>query len=207
MQGRSSSQLARRGYNLLIAGSSIANITSCKFLPQSGPIPDARPINSQKSRSTDLMFSLLRTVLLFIAAASTACNSQEREWSWDQTDDDAFLVFGTPNTDDVGVSFWCKLGSGQIKLFAARPADQKITAETGKILVRIAAADFVFAANPTESQDASPSSVETQIDVNHPLFTSLKNADFFTVTLGRHSTSIPLVDANIAALLRNCRTR
>ena len=35
----------------------------------------------------------------------------------DTASEDAFLVFGVPESDDVGVSFWCRIGSNRIKIF------------------------------------------------------------------------------------------
>ena len=58
----------------------------------------------------------------FIALAASLLGSslalaQERVWNLDQTDNEVYLVFGVPETDDVGVSFWCTLQSGIVKLY------------------------------------------------------------------------------------------
>ncbi len=44
--------------------------------------------------------------------------AQEREWLLDAVEEDVFLVFGVPDTNDVGVSFWCKIGTGVVSVFA-----------------------------------------------------------------------------------------
>ena len=47
--------------------------------------------------------------------------AQERAWTLDAATEDAFLVFGVPQTEDVGFSLWCKIGSGKITMMTPEP--------------------------------------------------------------------------------------
>ena len=40
---------------------------------------------------------------------STLALAQERQWSLDTVNNQVFLVFGVPESDDVGLSFWCDI--------------------------------------------------------------------------------------------------
>ena len=63
------------------------------------------------------MLSRLLIILAILVLGSTLALAQERIWNLDQTDQEAYLVFGVPETDDVGVSFWCTLQSGIVKIY------------------------------------------------------------------------------------------
>lgn len=54
--------------------------------------------------------SLAFFVVISLAAGSLVCSpakAQEREWSLDASDQEAYLIFGVADSDDVGVSLWC----------------------------------------------------------------------------------------------------
>src|SRR5262245_4433604 len=74
----------------------------------------------------------LRCVLAaFLACAALPAWAQEREWIFDTADEDAYLVFGVPESEDAGISFGCTLQSGEIRIFVPEAgedlkADQKI---------------------------------------------------------------------------------
>ena len=63
---------------------------------------------------------LLAALLAGIALPASA---QEREWIFDTGDEDAYLVFGVPESDDAGVSFGCTLQSGEIRIFLPEAGD------------------------------------------------------------------------------------
>ena len=53
------------------------------------------------------MRTRLPIMLATLVLGSAPSLAQERIWTLDQTDAEVYLVFGVPETDDVGVSFWC----------------------------------------------------------------------------------------------------
>ena len=62
------------------------------------------------------MLARLLIVLATLVLGSGLSLAQERIWTLDQTDAEVYLVFGVPETDDVGVSFWCTQQSGIVKI-------------------------------------------------------------------------------------------
>ena len=51
-------------------------------------------------------------LLLALGLASGAAHAQERDWALDASDQEAYLIFGVSDTDDVGVSLWCRTRKG-----------------------------------------------------------------------------------------------
>ncbi len=62
------------------------------------------------------MRARLPIMLATLVLGSAPSLAQERIWNLDQTDAEVYLVFGVPETDDVGVSFWCTQQSGIVKI-------------------------------------------------------------------------------------------
>ncbi len=60
-----------------------------------------------------------RHLSVFLAALALAgpVMAQERQWTLDASDQDAYLVFGVPDTDDVGISLWCPIRQGVVNLY------------------------------------------------------------------------------------------
>jgi formylmethanofuran dehydrogenase subunit E-like metal-binding protein len=132
--------------------------------------------------------------------------AQEREWSWDMTDEDAYLVFGTPNTDDVGISFWCKMGSGKIKVFVPSTTTKKNSTKE-KITFAIEGDSYALNGEVEPSEDMSVAIVETETNWDHPLFSKLTSADVVSVTVAGHESRFPLVEANLQDLMKVCKKR
>ncbi|MDO8353983.1 MAG: hypothetical protein Q7T14_11020, partial [Aestuariivirga sp.] len=63
------------------------------------------------------MLARLLIVLATFVLGSGLSLAQERVWTLDQTDAEVYLVFGVPETDEVGVSFWCTQQSGIVRLY------------------------------------------------------------------------------------------
>ena len=58
------------------------------------------------------MFHRLLLTVSLIAAATASTAAQERQWTLDASDEDAYLIFGVPESDDVGLSLWCPIQKG-----------------------------------------------------------------------------------------------
>ncbi len=143
-------------------------------------------------------------VFLF-AALSQGAAAQERLWSLDRGDEDAYLVFGVPDTDDVGISFWCTLGTGEISLFMPETDSDM---EAGKIISFTLTAGETVAqikGKTTANEEAGAISLEAKISDGEPLFAALTEADRFKVKVGKEEYVYPLTDADVAGLLNLCR--
>jgi len=152
---------------------------------------------------------MFRVPLAFFLAAglSQSAAAQERLWSLDRGDEDAYLVFGVPETDDVGISFWCMMGTGEINIFLPE-ADSAM--EAGKtISFSMIAGELVaeLEGKTTANEEAGAVSLEAKVSDGEPIFAALKEADRFKVRLGKEEYVYPLTDADIAGLLKLCGKR
>ena len=151
------------------------------------------------------MLGRLTLALSILGSLAVSAAAQERQWSLDIGGDDAYLVFGVPDTDDVGVSFWCTMGSGEIRLFVpaageALKPDEKIT-----FPVTVGAEPFALNGRTMANEEEGTTSVESMLTPADPLFAALGKADRFKIALGNGEHIYPLIDADVAGLLRLCQ--
>ncbi len=151
------------------------------------------------------MFHRILLSISLAAAVSASAAAQERQWSLDAGSEDAYLVFGVPETDDIGISFWCTMGTGEISIFVPE-ADASM--ESGLTVPFTMAAGETMAklqGKTTANEEAGTTSLEARISVSEPIFEALKDADRFKVKVGQEENVYPLIDADVGGLLRLCR--
>ncbi len=149
---------------------------------------------------------MLRRYLLagFLICAAGSAWAQEREWLFDTGDEDAYLVFGVPETDDAGVSFGCTLQSGDIRLFVPEAgeelkADQKIT-----VTIMVGGKTFAYSATTAPNEMSGSTSAEAEIAAGDPIFADLRKADRFEIRTGTEDNIFPLEGADFDSLVRAC---
>ena len=152
------------------------------------------------------MFRLL-SLLIALGLLAGAARAQEREWSLDASDEDAYLIFGVADSDDVGLSLWCPIGKGVINLFLPVPTSQMPDSKDGAAPLTITAngETATFRGKADINREAAVSSLETEIATDHPLVAALKKADRVTVKTAKTEVIFPLYDADIEGLLALCR--
>ena len=131
--------------------------------------------------------------------------AQEREWQLDATDQDAFLVFGVPQSDDVGVSFWCKLGSKKLKVMAPVIKGRVKNSTNIPVVVQIGGKEFSLNGRTAIGAKGSEDSVEAETPAKGPLIEALQSSDRFSVKVGGHEATYPLLDADLGGLLKLCQ--
>jgi hypothetical protein len=147
-------------------------------------------------------------VMRFIAAVAaslmflTSANAQEREWLLDAADQDVFMVFGVPNTNDVGVSFWCRIRKPGLTLFLPLPPNVK----KRKVKLKLNVGDKTFALDAVKPVEDVTNTVETKIKDRDDLMSRLKAVDRFTITIAQHKTVYPLTNADIDGFLKLCES-
>jgi hypothetical protein len=146
----------------------------------------------------------LITLLGLLAGAAYA---QEREWSLDASDDEAYLIFGVPETDDVGLSLWCPIGKGLVNVYLPVTTSEIPRANDKSAPLTISAGDqtATFRGKADVNPEAAVSSVEAEIAVDHPVLKALLTADRFKVSSGAFEVIYPLYDADVAGLLDLCK--
>jgi hypothetical protein len=143
---------------------------------------------------------LVFTLLLDISFAQ----AQERQWSLDASEQEAFLVFGVPDTDDAGFSFWCKIGSGKISIFA--PLDRNLINHDQKtpVEIRVDNKKFDIIMQALMSKGSKTGSIEGPVSVDGTVMKAVVGAQTISLIAFGHKTSFPLIDADVEGLLRTC---
>lgn len=149
---------------------------------------------------------MLRRYLLagFLICAAGSAWAQEREWLFDTGDEDAYLVFGVPETDDAGVSFGCTLQSGDIRLFVPEAGEELKPDEKITVNLVVGGKTFSYAAVTTANEMSGATSAEAQIAAGDSIFAALRKADRFEVRAGTEDNIFPLEGADFDSLVRAC---
>ena len=150
------------------------------------------------------IFKTTAAVTLLLGWALAPAFAQEREWNFDTGDDDAYLVFGVPETDDVGVSFWCTIGMGEIRIFLPDAGENVQAGQVIKLEIDVAGRSFSFDATTSSNEEAGTTSAEAAAVASDPVFQALLTADRFTIRAGKEESVFPLQGADFDNLLRVC---
>jgi hypothetical protein len=142
------------------------------------------------------------SALLMVVAMPAA--AQEREWTFDTADEEAYLVFGVPESEDAGVSFGCTLQSGEIRLFVPEAGDELKPDQKIKVIISAGGKDFTYDGLTSPNEMAATTSAEATIPAVDPLFTDLRNTDRFTVKTGTEENTFPLEGSDFESLVRAC---
>lgn len=150
---------------------------------------------------------LLRLLIILTALilGSPLAVAQERVWNLDRTDQEAYLVFGVPETDDVGVSFWCILQSGIVKLYVPETdPDLKLSGSVDYAL-EITAKLYPLKGKTSVNEEAGTISLESELKTADPVFSALREANRFAVKVGSSNYVFPLGEADFPNLLEVCK--
>jgi hypothetical protein len=139
-----------------------------------------------------------------MALAALPASAQEREWIFDTSDEDAYLVFGVPESDDAGVSFGCTLQSGEIRIFVPEAGDDLKPNDKVRLVITIAGKDFAFEGTASANEMSATTSAEAVIQPNNAIFAELRKADRFTIKTGAEENTFPLAGADFESLVRAC---
>jgi hypothetical protein len=150
---------------------------------------------------------IVRTIAVFCltAALTASARAQERQWIFDTGEDDAYLIFGVPETDDVGISFWCGRRSGEIRVFIPE-ADPAMKPDMDvSFVVSVAEETFKIGGRTATNEMSDTTSIEAAVSAADPLFAALRKSDRFMVVTGAVEHIYPLIDADVAGLVDLCR--
>lgn len=154
---------------------------------------------------------MFRRLPLFIALGliAGAAHAQEREWTLDASEEDAYLIFGVAESDDVGLSLWCPVGKGVVNLFLPVPTAQMPNGKDKAAPLTLTAGKetATFRAKADINREAAVSSLEAEIAVDHPLVAALRDADRITINTGKAEIVFPLYESDIDGLLDLCKKK
>ena len=151
---------------------------------------------------------MFKTILLsvsLIAASGASAAAQERQWTLDVGDSEAYLVFGVPDSDDVGISFWCSLRSGEISVFVPNSDPKLKPGRQASFTVSAGGRTVKLRGKTTANQQAGTTSIEAKLADSNRLFASLAKADRFKVRIGGTEIVYPLIDADLPGLRDACK--
>ena len=153
------------------------------------------------------MRARLLIMLATLVLGSAPSLAQERVWTLDQTDAEVYLVFGVPETDDVGVSFWCTQQSGIVKLYFP---DSDPTLKPGaevNFKLEVAAKTYPLKGKAAFNEESTGTSLEAELKTTDAVFAVLQTANHFAVKAGSANYVFPLGEADFPTFLDACGKR
>lgn len=146
-------------------------------------------------------------LVLALGLVTAGAVAQEREWTLDASDQEAYLIFGVPDSEDVGVSLWCPVRKGIVNLYVPRPTAELRKLGRRKVPLTVTAEPetATFAGKIDINPDSPSSSVEVEMPVESSLLKAMLKADRFRVKVDTQEVVFPLYDADVEALLDLCR--
>jgi hypothetical protein len=151
------------------------------------------------------MLVRLLIVLAALGLGPTLAMAQERIWNLDRTDQEAYLVFGVPETDDVGISFWCTLGSGIVRIYIPEGDPSLKPAVSVDIELEIASKTYPLKGKTSVNEEAATISFEAELKTADPVFPALREANHFAVKVGASNNVFPLSEADFPSFLDVCK--
>lgn len=142
------------------------------------------------------MFRLI--LILSAALLVTPVLAQERQWVLDVAGEDVFLAFGVPSTNDVGVSFWCKIGKKDVSLFSPLMGSEKHP----KLKLSAGNLSFPLVAKINDNEGAK--TIEALLKPQNKILDALETEERFEVLIGKHKVTYPLGDADFKGLMKLC---
>jgi hypothetical protein len=141
---------------------------------------------------------------LALLATASISHAQEREWTLNASDKEAFLVFGVPDTDDVGISFWCEIGTNKFSIFVNNVEGPLKENQKADMVIEIDSQKFSIKAKAAIEKSGRSKSLEGQIPGNSPILKAAENGSSLKTTVQGRTNTYPLIDADVTGLLRTC---
>ena len=150
------------------------------------------------------MKAFLFATFFYLISLSSFAFAQERQWSLDSNEQNIFLVFGVPDTDDVGLSFLCKAGQRDISiLFQINAAAMKPRLHN-QLRIKASGQDFTIPAKVTPSQTPDSFAIEGQMKLDDNIWKALSASSDVTFIINNQTAIYPLTDANFVGLKSFC---
>ena len=151
------------------------------------------------------MFMRLLIILTILVLGSPLSTAQERVWNLDQTDQEAYLVFGVPETDDVGISFWCTLQSDIVKFYVPETDPTFKIADDVAFNLSISDKAYPLRGKTSANEESGSISLEAELKTTDPIFAALETTSHFSVQAGSSNHIFPLDEADFPGLLEVCK--
>ncbi len=151
------------------------------------------------------MLSQLISAVALCGLLSTPVLAQERQWTLASIDKQAFLIFGVPNSEDVGFSFWCETGKGQMTAFVPeRQIPLKVGAKVS-MLVSVDGKQQTLRGIVAKDAASGQITVEGKFSLKDILISRLQGGQSLSVSVKGHTHTFPFGGADFAGLLSACK--
>jgi hypothetical protein len=151
------------------------------------------------------MFSRLITAVALYGCLSTSAFAQERQWNLESSEKQAFLVFGVPNTDDIGFSLWCEVGKNQISAFITENQVPLKAGESVSMLISVDGKQQSLRGLVAKDAASGQMTVESKFGLKDSLISSLQSGQSLSISVKGHITTLPFGNADFAGLLSACK--
>jgi hypothetical protein len=158
----------------------------------------------KKRAKRKAMRTRLPIMLAALMLGSAPSLAQERIWTLDQTDAEVYLVFGVPETDDVGVSFWCTLQSGIVRLYMPKAGPDFKPGMSVNFELKVATKTYPLKGKTAFDEESTGTSLEAELKATDPVFFALQAANYFAVKIGSSNHVFPLGEADFSNFLDIC---
>ena len=150
------------------------------------------------------MRARLPIMLATLVLGSAPSLAQERIWTLDQSDAEVYLVFGVPETDDVGVSFWCIQRSGIVKLYFPESDPTLKPGAEANFKLEVAGKSYPLKGKTAVNDETTGTSLEAELKTTDTVFAALQTANRFAVKAGSTTHVFPLGEADFSTFLDVC---
>lgn len=147
-------------------------------------------------------FQIIAAALSFTVVMPFHSMAQEREWQLDAQGEDAYLAFGVPNTADIGISLWCKIGQKTISVFA--PVPRTVKSRKAKVAIQIG--DREYPLKPKFNSDQINTTLEAELLPRDELLSAMSSAERIGLVIADHKSVFPTEGANFFEFNKLCTT-
>ena len=135
---------------------------------------------------------------------ATQAQAQERQWGLDTVNNQAFLVFGVPESDDVGLSFWCDIGKAKVSAFLPETVAPLRRGEHINIVMEVDGKAEKLSATVARDEGSGKLTIETTFGLDGSMMRALRKGQSLAITVKGHVNSFPIADANFDGLVDAC---
>jgi hypothetical protein len=146
----------------------------------------------------------MRWIFIIWALFAGPALAQERQWTLNAALQDVSLEFGVNGTDDVGLSFYCEIGSRKVSIFM--PIDRSLVAKDAKVPVtlKVGDAEFSIHMQASKSEGSRSGSLDGPVKVEGTVMLAMNGARELSITALGKTWNFPMVDADVNGFVKVC---
>jgi hypothetical protein len=146
----------------------------------------------------------MRWILGFWILFAGCAHAQERQWTLNAALQDVSLEFGVNGTDDVGLSFYCEIGSGKVSIFM--PIDRQLITKDAKVpvLLKVDDTEFPIQMQASKSEGSRSGGLDGPVKVDGTVMQAMNGAREFSIFALGKAMNFPMLDADVDGFVKVC---